>query len=67
MNYRDYIVYDFETTSANPHTTQPVQIAAVVVHGRKLEIKKGTEFQSLMKPIFTEKKCGRIPLPGLLA
>jgi DNA polymerase III epsilon subunit-like protein len=45
MNYRDYVVYDFETTSANPLRTQPVQIAAVVVHGRKLEIKKGSEFQ----------------------
>jgi len=65
MNYRDYIVYDFETTSANPHTTQPVQIAAVVVHGRKLEIKKGTEFQSLMKPIFTEKKCAELNLDPL--
>ena len=57
MNYRDYIVYDFETTSANPHTTQPVQIAAVVVHGRKLEIKEGSEFQSLMKPYMTEESC----------
>ena len=57
MNYRDYIVYDFETTSANPHTTQPVQIAAVVVHGRKLEIKEGSEFQSLMKPYMTEETC----------
>ena len=50
MNYRDYTVYDFETTSPNPLTTQPVQIAAVVVHGRKLEIKKGSQFESLMKP-----------------
>jgi DNA polymerase III epsilon subunit-like protein len=57
MNYRDYIVYDFETTSANPHTTQPVQIAAVVVHGRKFEIKEGSEFQSLMKPYMTEESC----------
>jgi len=57
MNYRDYIVYDFETTSANPLTTQPVQIAAVAIHGRKLEIKEGSEFQSLMKPYLSEKKC----------
>lgn len=65
MNYRDYIVYDFETTSANPHTTQPVQIAAVVVHGRKLEIKQGSEFQSLIKPIFNKDKCKELGIDPL--
>jgi len=59
MNYRDYIVYDFETTSPNPLTTQPVQIAAVVVHGRKLEIKKGSQFESLMKPYLTQEECDK--------
>jgi len=71
MNYRDYIVYDFETTSANPNTTQPVQIAAVAIHGRKLEIKEGTEFQSLMKPVFDKDQCKKLnidPLePGAVA
>jgi len=57
MNYRDYIVYDFETTSANPATTQAVQIAAVAVNGRKLEIKEGSEFQSLIRPEFDPKEC----------
>lgn len=57
MNYRDYIVYDFETTSPNKDTTQPVQIAAVAVHGRKLEIIPGSEFESLVKPIFDEEEC----------
>ena len=57
MNYRDYVVYDFETTSANPHKTQPVQIAAVVIHGRQLKIKPGSEFESLMKPVFDEEEC----------
>lgn len=65
MNYRDYIVYDFETTSANPYTTQPVQIAAVVVHGRKLEIKEGSEFQSLMKPELNVKKCETLGIDPL--
>lgn len=65
MNYRDYIVYDFETTSANPNTTQPVQIAAVVVHGRKLEIKHDSEFQSLMKPEFNVKKCKELGIDPL--
>lgn len=65
MNYRDYIVYDFETTSANPYTTQPVQIAAVVVHGRKLEIKEGSEFQSLIKPVFDKDKCIKLGIDPL--
>lgn len=65
MNYRDYIVYDFETTSANPLTTQPVQLAAVVIHGRKLEIKKGSEFQSLIKPVFDEKECKKLGVDPL--
>jgi DNA polymerase III epsilon subunit-like protein len=65
MNYRDYIVYDFETTSANPYTTQPVQIAAVVIHGRKLEIKKGSEFQSLIKPVFDHEQCAKLGIDPL--
>ena len=65
MNYRDYIVYDFETSSANPYTTQPVQIAAVAIHGRKLEIKTGSEFQSLMRPIFDKEECKKLGIDPL--
>ena len=65
MNYRDYLIYDFETTSANPYTTQPVQIAAIVVHGRKLEIKRDSEFQSLMKPELNVKKCEKLGVDPL--
>ena len=32
MNYRDIIVFDFETGSVNPKKTQPTQIAAVAIH-----------------------------------
>lgn len=67
MNYRDYIIYDMETTSANPYTTQPVQIAAVVVHGRKLEIKEGSEFQSLIKPVFDKAECEKLGIDPLEA
>lgn len=67
MNYRDFIVYDFETTSANPNTTQPVQIAAIAIHGRKLEIKEGSEFQSLMKPVFCPKECKKLNIDPLEA
>lgn len=65
MNYRDFICIDFETTSKYSSTTQPVQIAAVVIHGRKLEVKQGTEFQSLIKPIFDEEECKRLNLDPL--
>jgi DNA polymerase III epsilon subunit-like protein len=65
MNYRDFICFDFETTSKFAATTQPVQIAAVVIHGRKLEIKHGTEFQSLIRPIFDEEKCKKLNLDPL--
>lgn len=65
MNYRDYICLDFETTSKYKDTTQPVQLAAVVIHGRKLEIKPGSEFSSLVKPIFDEEECKRLNLDPL--
>lgn len=65
MNYRDFICYDFETTSASPLTTQPVQIAAVAIHGRKLTIKPGSEFNSLMKPVMDEDECERLGIDAL--
>ena len=36
MTPRDFIVFDFETGSKNPHKAQPTQLAAVAIHGRKL-------------------------------
>lgn len=65
MNYKSYIVFDFETTSKYPETTQPVQIASVAVHSRKLEIIPGSEFNSLMKPVFDEDECERLGLDPL--
>ena len=51
INRSTIIVYDYETTSANPYTTQPIQLAAVAIHSQKLEIIEGSEFNSLIKPI----------------
>lgn len=71
MNYKSFIVFDFETSSADPTRTQPVQIAAVAIHSRKLEIIPGSEFESLMKPIFDEDECEKLGLdplqPGAVA
>lgn len=67
MNYKDYIVYDFETTSANPMRTQPVQIAALAINGRTLEIKPDSEFESLIKPVFDEEECEALGIDALQA
>lgn len=56
-NFRDIIVFDFETGGANPHTCQPTQIAAVAIHARKLELQPGGEFNSEMRPIIDDDKA----------
>ena len=55
MNYNDICVFDFETGSRNPLTTQPVQIAAVMIHGRRLSVQPNGYFESLIKPLGDEK------------
>tara|TARA_B100000029_G_scaffold458970_1_gene488761 strand:+ start:334 stop:1017 length:684 start_codon:yes stop_codon:yes gene_type:complete len=65
MNYRDIIVFDFETGSANPHTTQPTQIAAIAIHARKLQLQPGGTFNSEIRPIIDDDeaiKAGVAPL-----
>ena len=57
MNYRDIIVFDFETGGANPHTCQPTQIAAVAIHARKLELQPGGIFDSEIRPIIDDEKA----------
>lgn len=55
MANRDYIVFDFETGSRNPHKTQPTQIAAIALDGRTLQMKG--QFNSEIKPIFDDEKA----------
>ena len=57
MNYRDIIVFDFETGSRNPDKTQPTQIAAVAIHGRKLTVQSGGYFNSEIRPILDDEKA----------
>lgn len=45
------IVFDFETTGVDPHTCQPVQLAAVAINSKTLEIKPNSEFKSDIQPI----------------
>ena len=53
MANRDYIVFDFETGSRNPHKTQPTQIAALALDGRNLSM-KGT-FNCEIRPILNDE------------
>ncbi len=55
MNYNDLLFWDLETSGVNTKTAQIVQIGAVVVHGRTLKIKEGSEFNLLCKPLYGEE------------
>ena len=55
MANRDFIVFDFETGSRNPLTTQPTQIAAIALDGRNLAMKGS--FNSEIKPILDDDKA----------
>ena len=55
MANRDYIVFDFETGSRNPHKTQPTQIAALALDGRNLSMKGS--FNSEIRPILDDDKA----------
>jgi len=55
MANRDFIIFDFETGSRNPHKTQPTQIAALALDGRNFSVKG--QFNSEIQPIFDEEKA----------
>jgi DNA polymerase III epsilon subunit-like protein len=55
MANRDFIIFDFETGSRNPHKTQPTQIAAIALDGRTLSMKG--QFNSEIKPIFDDEQA----------
>ena len=50
-------MFDFETGSRNPHKTQPTQIAAIALHGRKLTLQPGGVFNSEIRPILDDEKA----------
>ena len=53
MASRDFIVFDFETGSRNPHKTQPTQLAALALDGRNFKLKGS--FNSEIRPILNDK------------
>lgn len=61
MNHNTIIFLDFETGSRNAYKTQPIQLAAVAIHSRRLEIIEGSEFNSLMRP-YPDEECDKLGL-----
>lgn len=55
MANRDFIIFDFETGSRNPHKTQPTQIAAIALDGRTLQMKG--QFNSEIKPLLDNEEA----------
>lgn len=55
MNYSTYCLFDLETTGVDPRIAQAVQIAAVMVDARRLEIIPDSEFNILIKPLYGEE------------
>lgn len=55
INTRTIIYYDFETGSLNPSTTQPLELAALAIDPRKLEVIKGSLFHAKIRPLDDEQ------------
>ncbi|NBW09722.1 MAG: 3'-5' exonuclease [Caulobacteraceae bacterium] len=55
-NFQKLCIFDFETDGSNPEVCSPVQIAAVIVDPKKLEIIKDSEFNITLKPSILEEK-----------
>ena len=55
MNYNNILCFDTETTGIDTNTAQIVQIGAVAIDGRRLEIIPNSEFNILVKPLYGEE------------
>lgn len=60
MANRDFIIFDFETGSRNPHRTQPTQIAAIALDGRNFNVKG--QFNSEIQPILDDEEAIKLNL-----
>lgn len=50
MNFHPIVVFDFETDGTDPNTCNPVQLAAIVIEPRTLNIITDSEFCTYIKP-----------------
>jgi len=56
MNLNKICVYDMETDNINPYTCNPVQLAALMINPRTLQIELGSEFNIMMRPLDIDDK-----------
>lgn len=56
LNLKKICVFDFETDSADPHSCQPVELAAVMIDPRKLRRIDGSDFTSMMRPVDVDEE-----------
>lgn len=61
-NYNNICFYDFETGSRKGHSTQPIQLAAVMIHARKLEIIPNSEFNTMIYAESNPEECAKAGL-----
>lgn len=64
-NYNALLCYDFETGGKFPNKSQPTSLSCVAIDPVRLEIIKGSEFDSLIRPIFDEKECEKLGIEPL--
>lgn len=64
MNTSQYILFDLETSGISTETAQIVQIGAITIDGRRMEIIEGSEFDILIKPLYGEE-CAQAGLQEL--
>jgi DNA polymerase III epsilon subunit-like protein len=48
---------DYETGSKNKYKCQPIQLAAVMIDLKRLEVIEDSLFESTLKPFFTDEEC----------
>lgn len=65
LNLTPYCVFDMETGSRNPLTTQPTQLAAIMLDPRTLTIKAGGEFNSEIRAIIDDDEATSLGLDPL--
>ena len=55
--WKQYAIFDFETTGKNPNGCQLTQISCVIIHGKKLTIEPNAIFNSEVRPEFDDEKA----------
>jgi DNA polymerase III epsilon subunit-like protein len=65
INRNTFIIYDYETGSRNPNKTQPIQLAAIAMDPRTLTFIPGSEFNSMIQPIWDKEEQAKLELDDI--